>query len=412
MVPGMKGQFYFISILVIALVVIPILINSYFVTYTYIDRNPQSIRENINSALRSLSGNATSANLTLVGGDRDILLALDTAGGLGVNFEDVRNSSKLFLECADMTDRVSLFQFPYCPSKTGQCNCNTSQLSQYLYLTSENKPYLNSLMDGFEKFGKDPIATTLTNSGNIISSQADPTRNRVMILLATGPENCGGDIQTAVNSIPEDVPVYTIGFKVGASGEQQLEYISNATWGEYFYADTGEDLRQLFCSLGQNWEARIKEFLIFIQQSIKERMMNLTFDVRYGMSLATSMLLQDQLNVRYRLANSDLPIVGVFHYGIYANDTILVASEDINLNLSTGDVYQKEISVPKQKETDYTSISYLTTTEIVIKNQLKLPYTSDRIKLDVRNVIVTYNVSVDGTFVMDTVVIPTFIYGK
>jgi hypothetical protein len=412
MVPGMKGQFYFISILVIALVVIPILINSYFVTYTYIDRNPQSVRENINSALRSLGGNATSTNLALAAGNRDILLALDTAGGLGVNFEDVKNSSKLFLECADMTDRVSLFQFPYCPSKTGQCNCNTSQLSSYLYLTSGNKAYLDSLIDGFEKFGKDPIATTLIKSGSIISSQADQTRNRVMILLSTGPENCGGDIYSAVSSIPQDVPVYTIGYKIGASGEQQLEYISNATLGQYFYADTGEDLRGLFCSLGQNWEARIKEFLTFIQKSIKERMMNLTFDVRYGLSLATTMIAEtNEIDIRYKISNPDEPISGVFHYEVYANAS-LVTSENINVNLTTGDVYQKEIDVVKQPQTNYTSVSYLTTTEIVIRNQLKLPYTSERIKLDVRNVIVTYNVSVDGTFVMDTVVVPTYIYGK
>ena len=404
-----KGQFYLIAVISIAIVILPILVSKYIVNYTRIEETPQYVRTNINSVLGSLDIRVNLSEQRLLLKNKDVLLALGTSGGLGVNMEDVINSSKVFLDCSNETDRVSLYKFPYCPSKTGACNCNASQLTGYLYLTEENKAYMKTFINGFEKFGKSPIGRAVEDSKTIITNQASPSRNRIAILLATGPDNCGNDPCTAAEGFPYGVPVYTIGFKVGASGEDQLKCISEKTGGEYFYAETGQDLKDIFCKLGRGTETEISDFLSFIKRSISERLLNISFDAYYTTSLSARMSSAAGINVNYTAWDESRSLNGSFYYSIYENSS-LVSSGMEPISVSRGETYEKMLSIPKRAGSNYTSVAYIEAGgERTITNELTLPYYSAFKTLTAKNIQVSYNVSTDGTFVTDKVDVHVYI---
>jgi len=402
-----KGQFYLIAAISIAIIMLPILVSTYSISYTRIEESPHRISTNINKVLRSMDIWIDESEYGLIGKSEDVLLTLATSGGLGINIEDVINASKLFLECANETDRVSLYQFPYCPSKTGVCNCNTSQLTDYLYLTESNKADMKNIIDGFEKFGKSPIRRAVQESKSIITTQSDPRRNRMEILLATGPENCGGDPCIAADGFPKGVPVYTVGFKIGRSGEEQLRCIAQKTGGQYFYAGTGEDLRNIFCTLGRGWEAEIVNFLTFIKAAIGERLLDLSFDILYTTSLATEVLAEDtDIKLGYVVMDDSRSLSGKFYYNIYENSSLIEAGTEA-IDIAAGELYTKETSVPKHAATNYTSVAYIESGgEKILTNELTLPHYESYFKLTVKNIEVSYNVSTDDTFVMDKATIP------
>ncbi len=411
-----KGQFYLISSLAIVMILLPIIINTYAITYTRVAETPQKIRTNIKDILESLHIYSVISKPSIPIGNRDILLAIDTSGSMeGQKLEDAKNASKTLLECADETDRLSLMEFS-CRGWFGCWWCiGINQLTPYLLLDEENKSTIRQAIDTLTAEGATPLEKTLRKAGNIIEQQADPNRNRMMILMSDGEDTCWGDPCGAMDEgvIPEGVPVYTVGFQVSAEGESQLQCIAEKSGGTYFYAATGEELRDVFCQIVKGGEEQVEDFMSYIRDAIAERLIDIEFNTQYTLGLSNEIINQTtDVKVSYVIENFYRSLDNItHHYSIYANDSLIAEGTEYEIYLDEGEKHTKDVFVPIYNDTNYTSISYVENYlgSELIRNELTLPYGTERLKFIVRNILVSYNVSVEGAFVSDSVIVPTYV---
>jgi len=409
MVQRVKGQFYLLSILLILLILLPILTITYPSVYTKTEKKSQTIRMYLRDTLKSLYLYIAVEQARIPAGNRDIILAIETSGGTGSFFPDIQNGTKTFFDCAYVSDRVLLFQFPYCPSRSG-CGCDVSALTTFLQLTEENKTYLKNIVDGLEKWGQAPMTFTLDETGQLID-QADPNRNRMIVLLAASKDICAEDPCPIINSlIPSGVPVHTIGYKTSGALETELNCISNGTDGQHYNPTTGDDLNRVFCNIAKGQEPRIEEFFRYVKEQIGERLMDLSFDVSYTFLFSTELIKQDtNLKVKYFVENYEDSKNMTFNYTLYENEAFLTSGTE---NFELVDNYTNEITEPLKQNTNYTSIAYLNTSVVMVKNNVTLPFDDNRVKLEVYNLLVKYNVTIEGTFVSESLNIPAYVLTK
>jgi hypothetical protein len=431
----------------IALILLPILTINYPTIYTKIEEEPQKIRMYLRDILKSLNFYIIVDQPEIPIGNRDILLTIDVSGSMDDNCNcvdidncigctgdckicDARNASKTLLECADPSDRVSLMKFTWISGAPEDFTCDYTwwcgwfpswcrghgieQLTSYLFLDEGNKTTISNEVDTLEADGGTPIQTTLEWGKDIIENQADPDRNRMMILMSDGEEYCGGDpcgYMQGGNFI-DGVPIYTIGFDIsqGSAAEQDLECIAEESGGEYFRAETGEQLREIFCEIVKGPEAEVEEFFEYIEEEISKRLLDIEFNVSYTFLFSTEITNEDpNLRVKYSVDNYRDPKNMTLNYTLYENETFLTSGrEDFEIT----DTYTKEFIEPLEQNTNYTSLAYLNTSTVTLESNVTLPFDDNKVKLEVYNLLVKYNVTVDDRLLAEKVNVPTYILTK
>ncbi len=414
----MKGQFYLIAVLLIVITISGILVTSSYVSISNTERNPQRISSNIKNVLKSLNLSLGLYNSSFIPiGNRDALLGLNIAGGSNQNdLVAIQQSAHKFLECADKTDRVSLLQFPNCTQgHIGDCNCIPNQDTPYLFITPANVAYQGSIIDGFDNKGKYPITEAVDLSGNIISTQTDPGRVRMSIMLITGNQNCAQiDPCEQVNSFPVGIPIYVINYKVPGTA---MKCLAQKTGGQYFRVDTPGELNNTFCGILSAPDANITDFLNFVKQSISQRLLNLSFTVNYTFGLTTEILNQSSgLFINYQVNNYLNPMnQSVFSYSIHQNPTgsnTLVQTGAETINLAPNESFVKSVTISNPGQNNYSSIMYLNTSlgDNMGTNTLLFNYGQSNSFQSVRYVLVTYNITSDVNYISDSILVPVYIY--
>lgn len=423
-----KGQFFIISILLIAIILLPILVTTYTITYTTVEESPQRIRTNLNKVLQSLNFSTVIQQAAIPIGNRDILLTLDSTGSMDDNCHcanvdtctgctgackicDAKNASKTLLGCADVTDRVSLMKFTWIRGRPNDFRCSgtyghgINQLTSYLFLDTTNKSTLSTQINSITTDGNTPIQTTLQRARDIILAQANASRNRMMILLSDGEETCGGDACNYVEdgNFPTGVPIYTIGLQISQTGQSELRCIANYTGGQYYNATTRDDLRRIFCQIVKGPAMQVEDFLGFVDSDIAKRLMNLSYNSSYTHSLSTNITNGTQVKISYLIQNLRESTNATFNYTIYRNQTNYTqGTENFILNSS----YNKDVYVPFNRSTNYTSLSYLNAFNTLIINNVTLTYNGTKVALSVSNLVINYTISEENSFLAESVNLP------
>ena len=218
-------------------------------------------------------------------GNRDVVLIFDSSGSMkDPKISIARAAANKFLECADPTDRVAIVFFT--PP------CNAEQKSDLLPLTQENKNTLNTVISTMTAESGTPIIKSVKKAVEILQ-QSGPERKKMIVLMSDGEENCCQECtltdcgncdpstcscqayeqcvqpcqnklcQFVESSVPEDIPIYTIGFLVSQQAENELECVAQKTMGAYYYASM-EKLTKIFCEIaGGEVETEQSEFWYF-----------------------------------------------------------------------------------------------------------------------------------------------------
>lgn len=105
---------------------------------------------------------------------------------------------------------------------------------------------IKQIINTAEAVGYTPIAYSLELAGEDFKGISG---NNYIILASDGKETCAGDPIAVVNALKSkgiNVVVHTIGFAVDEEARQQLQDIAKAGGGNYYSADTAEQLKESF----------------------------------------------------------------------------------------------------------------------------------------------------------------------
>jgi len=92
--------------------------------------------------------------------------------------------------------------------------------------------------------GKTPITTSLQRGADLLSGKEG---NATLVLVSDGIETCEGDpcaLAEQLRSQGIDLVIHTVGFGVGHGAQRQLQCIAEKGGGNYYHANSGEDLRK------------------------------------------------------------------------------------------------------------------------------------------------------------------------
>ncbi|OGI15085.1 hypothetical protein A3K63_03830 [Candidatus Micrarchaeota archaeon RBG_16_49_10] len=235
-------------------------------------------------------------------GNRDIVLIVDNSASMLESNSRTDPTPKIyyakmaikeFIKCANETDRISIIIFG-----SGTCAV-TNLLTTHGYpnFVQLNTPQIKTDLSNLVESGVrasimtgTPITQSLEDSIDVMK-QANPQKNRLMILFTDGRETCCPECQSAPSNVgcrgisrcsgstwdkisgscccllpcsdvvcahsspnmdylvTEKIPIYTIFLGTDTIGSQQMECISNRTGGKSYVVDDATILPNLFCEL-------------------------------------------------------------------------------------------------------------------------------------------------------------------
>ncbi|MFH1095786.1 MAG: VWA domain-containing protein [Candidatus Micrarchaeota archaeon] len=132
----------------------------------------------------------------------------------------------------------------------GLIDFNGCEPRQLVNFTDSRRP-LRAAIAAMGGRDSTPIAESLRTAYEMIN-QSPASRQRAFIILFTdGAETCRGDPCAVVEQYRDqmDVPVYAIGYMIGAEGENQLRCVAEKSGGAYFNAPTEETVQETFRDL-------------------------------------------------------------------------------------------------------------------------------------------------------------------
>ncbi|WP_459193388.1 vWA domain-containing protein [Halosimplex sp. J119] len=169
------------------------------------------------------------------------------------NFTDALNSSR---------DRVGLIGF----QEDASGRAHYYRTGGY-YLTNDFAQFDANTVNEIIADGYTYVWAGLRDSNQLHHLKSNQTRERVVVLLSDGENNCDG-CSVEIDGRPEDpddateiyadkaaemgVTIHSIGFGPGRD-ESLLRYINETTGGQYYYADDAEELNDAF----QNIASRV-----------------------------------------------------------------------------------------------------------------------------------------------------------
>jgi Mg-chelatase subunit ChlD len=198
------------------------------------------------------------------GGHADVTLIIDRSGSMsGSAIADARNSAKLFVDYMRDDDYAGVVSFA----------SSVSYNYHLTPLTADIKIAIKNAIDGISAGGMTAMGAGLRYGLNDLASLGDPTHSWAMVLLSDGYHNTGEHPYTVLPDIQAlDIRVFTIGLGPNVD-KALLEHIATETDGEYYYAATSDQLREIYeLIVGRvvGWQTVLKrKAIIFLNQIIQ-----------------------------------------------------------------------------------------------------------------------------------------------
>ncbi len=194
-------------------------------------------------------------------GNRDVGLSFDTSGSMnGDNkITQAKKAAEALVDCMDDSDRLTVITYSGC----------SAPVSIPLTPIKSNRNSLKSKISVFQATGSTPILQSLDSTLDELYEGQNPPENKepynnqspLIIIMTDGGQNCGYDtssyneidkrINKMVDMFGEKIPVYTVGFTVEPNDEagKFLEYMADHSGGKAYFVNSGDEMKNVFCSL-------------------------------------------------------------------------------------------------------------------------------------------------------------------
>ncbi|QDI91375.1 VWA domain-containing protein [Salicibibacter halophilus] len=116
-------------------------------------------------------------------------------------------------------------------------------------LSSYEEEAFTDALEQFEPTGYTPLAASIEASQEDLDGEDGEDVENMVYVVSDGEETCGGDPVQAAEDLNEseiEALVNIIGFDVGSDEQEALLNIADAGEGEYFSADSEDQLREVF----------------------------------------------------------------------------------------------------------------------------------------------------------------------
>lgn len=179
-------------------------------------------------------------DIDIEGGYVDVVEVIDRSGSMGGSeIVDARNAAKLFVDLMNTGDKVGVVSY----SSSASTNYALTEITGV-----GTKNAAKSAISGISASGMTSIGAGIQAGDNQLDRfPSDP--NRAMLVMTDGHENESPWAMDVVNGrVDSDIRIYTIGFGSGAR-ESLLQQIAGARNGDYYYAPSGDQLREIYRDL-------------------------------------------------------------------------------------------------------------------------------------------------------------------
>jgi len=193
---------------------------------------------------------------------RNILVALDSSGSMAGRLggerkiDAAKRAAIDFLNALPVEINSGLIVYGHRGNNHADGRAVSCAGVEELYPLGPHRPGdLVQAIASFEPRGWTPLASAIRLGGDSLSRQDEPGKANVMYVVSDGLETCGGDPVSAARSLRQlniRTVVNIIGFQVGNREQAALRAIAQAGGGEFFHAETGEQLRRIFTSSEQS----------------------------------------------------------------------------------------------------------------------------------------------------------------
>ena len=221
-----------------------------------------------------------------------ILFILDASGSMNQQIEGKRkiDIAKEILgplvEDLPQEVKTGLMVYGHAGSQKG---CKNIEL--IAPLQTNNQATIKEKLASIKAQGKTPIASALEKGAEVIkASKGDKT----VVLISDGEETCGGDPVKTAQAIKKElgvrVVIHVIGFDVKGKGQKQLSSIASAGGGNYYPADSVQQL---------------KESLVKIKQEVAEKAIKKRKEFKAGGDIFYDDFEGDTLSENWEVINED-----------------------------------------------------------------------------------------------------------
>lgn len=216
---------------------------------------------------------STSLSEDTVQSTLNIQILLDASGSMagqvdgGVKMELAKEAITEFASALPENTQVSLRVYGHKGTNTPdgkELSCATTE--EVYPLGEYNKAEFFAALEQFGPTGYTPLASAIEAAGEDLSTVHEQGTESVVYVVSDGLETCGGDPVKAAEGLQNsniEAIVNIIGFDIEASERAALEAIAEAGAGEYFRADTADELKETLRKqkkeLVQAWQEWINE---------------------------------------------------------------------------------------------------------------------------------------------------------
>lgn len=191
----------------------------------------------------------------------NVLLILDSSGSMRDPIEGrqkidiAKEALNKYLDKVPEDTNVGFMVYGHKGGPTDQGkieSCQDPEILIPIQPTSQTKERIKQIANSFQPQGWTPIAKAIEVAQGAFQGMEGETNK--IILLSDGEETCEGDPCPAAQEAKKqgiDPIIDTVGFDVNNAAAQQLECIAQVTGGEYYYAQTGDELIQYFNQKGE-----------------------------------------------------------------------------------------------------------------------------------------------------------------
>ena len=212
--------------------------------------------------------------------DLNIIIILDSSGSM---IETVSGEQKIQIA----KDVISNFVKGNLPERTkiglmvyghkgsnsvSQKSLSCSGIEMIYPLSKLNTSSFTTAVNSFKATGWTPIAGSLEKAKEVFSQYDGETNSNLVYLISDGIETCDGDpvsVAKELNQSNIKAIINIVGFNVDNQAQQQLQAVSAAGGGEYYKANTSEEMNTVFYNQKKYLE-EITEYKKCIQTSATE----------------------------------------------------------------------------------------------------------------------------------------------
>ncbi|WP_082233089.1 VWA domain-containing protein [Halobacillus massiliensis] len=128
-----------------------------------------------------------------------------------------------------------------------EISCSTTE--EVYPLGEYDKETFNEALDQFTPTGYTPIGLAMEEAADTLKEETGEDVENIIYVVSDGDETCGGDpaaVAEKLHASEVEPLINIIGFDIAESEREALEAIAEAGEGEYFRADTAQDLQETF----------------------------------------------------------------------------------------------------------------------------------------------------------------------